>query len=121
MSPGKTLFLAYVLVERLGQRRPVAWQLITGHPFYVLFRDTANIYSFDEMAPLDEYGPLWALSDSNSQVRNPEGIFYSLPTRIRAIQATSPKEDRWKQWSKDSGAECYVMDIWSELEIADLA
>jgi hypothetical protein len=92
----------------------------------MLFRDTtANIYSFDEAAPLDEpecpSGPLWALSDSNNQVRRPEGIFYGLPTRVRTIQATSPKEDRWKGWSKHSGAERYVMDIWSESEIANLA
>ncbi|KAF8557321.1 hypothetical protein OG21DRAFT_349393 [Imleria badia] len=117
---GKTLFLAYILVKHLGKRHTVAWELPNGS-LYVLFRNTATFHSSADMRPLDEYGPLWALSDSNSRVRAPAGIFYSLPRHVRTIQTTSPEESRWKDWSKDAGAVCYVMDIWSEEEIADLA
>ncbi|KAF8548541.1 hypothetical protein OG21DRAFT_1500960 [Imleria badia] len=116
---GKTLFLAYVLVARLGQKRTVAWQDTTGRPFYVLFRDTATFYSLADPTPLYDHGPLWALSDSNAGVQSPAPIFYS-PDDVRTIQTTSPKESRWKEWSKQSGAECYVMDIWSRKEVTDL-
>ncbi|KAN0073583.1 hypothetical protein V8E55_012190 [Tylopilus felleus] len=117
---GKTLFLAYVLVAHLGQKRTVAWQDPTGAPFYMLFRDTATFYSLTDATPLYDYGPLWALSDSNAGVQSPPSIFYGT-TGVRTIQTTSPKESRWKKWSKQGGAECYVMDIWSGKEITDLA
>ena len=120
MPPGKTLFLAYVLVARLGQQRTVAWQYTTGSRFYVVFRDTATFYSLDDATPLYDYQPLWALSDSNAGVQSPAPIFYH-QDHVRTIQTTSPKESRWKEWSKQSGAECYVMDIWSGKEIRDLA
>ncbi|KAF8552965.1 hypothetical protein OG21DRAFT_1485803 [Imleria badia] len=117
---GKTLFLAYALVARLGQQRTVAWQDTTGRQFYVLFRDTATFYSLADPTPLYDYGPLWALSDSNAGVQSPAPIFYS-PDDVRTIQTTSPKQSNWKAWSKYAGAVCYVMDIWSEEEIVDLA
>ncbi|KAN0077949.1 hypothetical protein V8E55_010006 [Tylopilus felleus] len=117
---GKTLFLAYVLVAHLGQKRTVAWQDPTGAPFYMLFRDTATFYSLTDATPLYDYGPLWALSDSNAGVQSPPSIFYGT-TGVRTIQTTSPKESRWKEWSKQGRAKCYVMDIWSEKEITDLA
>ncbi|KAF8554873.1 hypothetical protein OG21DRAFT_1484324 [Imleria badia] len=120
MPPRKTLFLAFVLVKHLGQRRTVAWQDTGGNSFYVLLRDTATFYSFADSTPLYDYEPLWALSDSNAGVQSPASIFYR-SSYIRTIQTTSPTENRWKQWNKQGGAECYVMDIWSGKEIADLA
>ena len=77
MPPGKTLFLAYVLVAHLGQKRTVVWQDTTGRPFYVLFRDTATVHSLDDPTPLYDYEPLWALSDSNAGAQSPPSIFYS--------------------------------------------
>lgn len=41
--------------------------------------------------------------------------------RVRVIQATSPEASRWKTWSKQMGASRYIMDIWSDEEVADLA
>ena len=120
MLPGKTLFLAYVLVIHLGQQRTVAWQLPTGSPFYVVFRDTTTFHSFNDTEPLHEYRPLWALSDSNTLIRSPAGIFYQF-CHVRTIQTTLPEKSRWKQWTKYSGAGFYIMDIWTEKEIADLA
>ncbi|KAI0000819.1 hypothetical protein BJV74DRAFT_820874 [Russula compacta] len=118
---GKTLFLAYVLVVRLEKQQTVAWQPVDGSPFYVLLRDTATIHSISDTDPLDDFAPIWGLSDSNFMVRTPPSIFVENSPLIRAIQATSPRRDRWKDWSKHAGAECYVMDIWSEMEIAHLA
>lgn len=109
-----------MLVACLAKRRPVVWELTNGTPFYVLFKDTATFCSTLDTASLDEHGPLWALSDSNSGVQSPNPIFYGLPSVVKTIQSTSPEQSRWK-WSKYAKAECYVMDIWSELEITNLA
>ncbi|KAF8554858.1 hypothetical protein OG21DRAFT_1010570 [Imleria badia] len=83
---GKTLFLAYILVKHLGQRRTVAWQDTTGRQFYVLFRDTATFYSLADPTPLYDYGPLWALSESNAGVQVPHPPFIartmSEPSRL---------------------------------------
>ena len=86
----------------------------------MLFRDTATFYSLADATPLYDYRPLWALSDSNAGVLSPAPILYR-PGDVRTIQTTSPNQSRWKEWSKQSGAECYVMDIWSGKEITDLA
>ena len=40
---------------------------------------------------------------------------------VRTIQTTLPKRNRWKEWSKEAKAECYIIDIWSEKEIGNLA
>ena len=115
------MLVAYVLIACLAERRPVARQLTNAAPFYVLFRDMATFHSIYDTKLLDEHGPLWALSDSSERVqRSPNPIFYGPLSRVKTIQSTSPRENRWKQWSKYADAECYAMDIWSEQEITNL-
>jgi len=63
---------------------------------------------------------MWILFDSNGDVRSPSAIF-SGEEKIRVIMAMPPKRDRWKEWSKQSGSKPYVMDIWSEKEVRQLA
>ena len=119
IPPGRSLFLIYVLVSHLGQRRAVAVQL---RECYALFEESkVSFYSLSDADPLEKFDFLWALVDSNDNVLSPNEIFRGPPNRIRPIQTTSPREKRWKEWSKYNGAKCYVMDIWSEKEIADLA
>ncbi|KAF8346418.1 hypothetical protein F5887DRAFT_1182764 [Amanita rubescens] len=121
---GKTLFLIYVLVVSLGERRPVALDFPDDRPFYALFQESGfTTHSLDGMLPPinNLFNFMWALSDSNYQMRSPSAIFLSRPGKVRVIQATSPKEDRWKSWSKEARASCYIMDLWTLNEIEILA
>jgi hypothetical protein len=64
----------------------------------------------------------WALSDSNSQNQQPCSAFLSAATQQRTwiVQATSPLEERWKDWGKEYSANLFVMEPFSVLEIAAL-
>ncbi|KAF8125005.1 hypothetical protein EV363DRAFT_1353394, partial [Boletus edulis] len=124
---GKTLFLVYLLVELLGHRRKVVVHDTSGQ-FYAIFTDnTVNFHLLTDQTPLDpdDSEPdrhIWALSDSGTEVRSPPIGFWSLKDRhIRTIQATSLRKDHWHKWSKLATAKCYVMDVWTEQEITNLA
>ena len=119
--PGKTLFLIYVLVMHLGQKRAVALQLPNGQPYYALFHASVSIHSLNNPNPLDKFPHLWVLTDSNKQVKCPSGIFLGTPEEIRVIHTAPPQEIWWKGWSKQTCATGYVMDIWSTKEIFDLS
>jgi hypothetical protein len=73
--PGKTLFLIYSLVRRLGEKQAVALQFLDGTYFYALFKDTVTVHSLDDALPLYECPTLWALCDSNDDVESPDSIF----------------------------------------------
>ncbi|KAG9312715.1 hypothetical protein JVU11DRAFT_7142 [Chiua virens] len=118
---GKTLFNIYILVKRLGEKKAVAMQFMNGQPMYALFQDTARFYSLDNILPLYEPPFVWVLCDSNDKVESPSGVFRGEQDRIRIIQTTSPKVSRWKEWTKQHGADIYVMDIWTENEIRQLS
>ena len=118
--PGKTLFIIYVLVVRLGQKLAVTIQFPS---YYVLFsEEPVSFHSLEDAGPLAKLKDqaLWALMDSNAHTLIPSHIFLN-PERVRTIQTTSPKEVRWKPWSTQARAARYVMDIWSEEEFDDLA
>ena len=118
IPPGKTLFLMYILVIHLGQRRVVALQL---SDCYAIFKETeVSFHPLNDRMSLYGFTSLWALTDSNAHVQIPCDVFLS-PAHIRVIQTTSPREHRWKVWSKHADAVGYVMDIWSMKEISDLA
>ncbi|KAG9316860.1 hypothetical protein JVU11DRAFT_2935 [Chiua virens] len=118
---GKTLFNIYILVKRLGEKKAVAMQFMNGQPMYALFQGMAHFYSLDNILPLYEPPFVWVLCDSNDKVESPSGVFRGEQDRIRIIQTTSPKVSRWKEWTKQHGADIYVMDIWTENEIKQLS
>lgn len=123
ISPGKTLFLVYLLVYFLGHKNAVAVQLPETAPRYAFFTDKGvTIHSECESGPMDHYpGDMWALCDSNQTTRNPSCVFSHSQGRMRVIQTTPPESSRWKGWSKQTGARRYIMDIWSLKEIKTLA
>ncbi|KAG9310264.1 hypothetical protein JVU11DRAFT_9382 [Chiua virens] len=119
---GKTIFDIYILVRRLGAKQAVVLQFPNGHPCYALFHYEVTYHNITTQNPLANAPTfLWALCDSNHNVQQPAGIFYGKWDKIRIIQTTSPQESRWKAWKKQQGAEIYVMDIWSEDELRNLA
>ncbi|KAF8124977.1 hypothetical protein EV363DRAFT_1177202, partial [Boletus edulis] len=117
---GKTIFLVYLLVELLGRRQKVAVQYPTIQG-YAIFTDTVAFYPVTDVTPLKSGDRVWALSDSSEKNQSLPRIFYHNLNYTLPIQATSPKKDRWHDWSKQACAECYVMDIWTEQEVANLA
>ncbi|KAI9572496.1 hypothetical protein HD554DRAFT_1546856 [Boletus coccyginus] len=118
---GKTLFLVYFLVMRLGQKQPVALQFLNGRDFYALFKDNVEFHQLDDQDPLFEYPFLWALCDSNKSVTTPSEIFLNKRNHVRVILTTSPKPSRWKEWGKQAGASPYAMDVFSDEEVVHLA
>jgi hypothetical protein len=94
-------------------------QFLDGEEYYALFRDGVTFHSVHNAAPLCQCPTVWALCDSNADVTSPPGVFKGKGLRI--IQTTSPRAARWKEWSKQVGARCYIMDIWSKEEVVNLA
>jgi len=117
---GKTIFLMYLIVLRLGKRKPVAVQSLDGDFFYAFFTDTVGFWALNDSTPLKDCPSVWALCDSNKAVESPAGFFKGRQG-VRIIQTTPPKASRWKEWSKQVGAQPYIMDIWSEEEVVHLA
>lgn len=109
VTAGKTLFLYYILAVRLAQRKPTAFQEIESG--FVYFQSTGVTFhrSWEEFKPADG---TWALSDSNQNVEPPCSAFTREP-RLVVIQATSPKEDRYKEWIKQTGGDVYWMNPWT--------
>lgn len=107
---GKSCFLYYVLLRLLSRESPVAIQV----PGYFL------IFSFNgvEIHTLDhtDYNVFPAgtcvLSDSNEEVKAPCSAFLGAAKQGRAwiVQATSPLEERWREWKKQRSADIFVMD-----------
>ncbi|KAF8441700.1 hypothetical protein L210DRAFT_3644942 [Boletus edulis BED1] len=118
---GKTNLLVYLLVELLGQHCKVAVHDNDGQ-VYALFADsTVNFSPLADGTLLESRDRVWTLSHSNARVPRPPSRFYVHTRRTRTIQTTFPKKERWHEWSKQVCASCYVMDIWSEQEITNLA
>ena len=121
MPPGKTLFIIYLLVQRLGERQAVALQFPDGEEYYALFTGgSVTFQSARHAAPLYQGTSIWALCDSNAYTIIPHVVFQG-KRRVQIIQTTSPKAARYKEWSKQVRAGCYVMDIWSIEEVMYLA
>ncbi|KAH0826458.1 hypothetical protein J3R83DRAFT_5457 [Lanmaoa asiatica] len=122
MLVGKTHFLTYVFMERLREHKPVAFQPLGGHSYCALFTDAVAFHFLDGSMSLrhaNHAGDVWALTDSNAMVTTPDTVFQRIGMRI--IQTTPPYAYRWKEWSKQYGAERCVMNVWSQKEIEDLA
>lgn len=129
---GKSSFLAYVLVRRLGEKRSTIVQL-SAEASYVLFSDRgAYIFNGTRVASFGgslveaktndvanlALTDLWALSDGTSDMQAPCTAL--LKTSALVIHAASPTSDHWVQWKKEQRAKLYVMDLWGESELGAL-
>ncbi|KAI9570244.1 hypothetical protein HD554DRAFT_395897 [Boletus coccyginus] len=92
-----------------------------GWNFCALFKDTVKFHRLDNSEPLYQCPFVWALCDSNQYVTIPASVFQGKRDRVRVIQTTAPKSSRWKEWSKQVGAQPYIMDVCSDEEVAHLA
>ncbi|TFK82894.1 hypothetical protein K466DRAFT_529784 [Polyporus arcularius HHB13444] len=109
---GKTVFLLQLLLHRLEHKLPTAIHLFG--EYLVVFNDEgATIRGAKDIIQLAS--DHWALSDSNDSIEKPCGAFRRSAARI--IQASSPRPDRWEEWTKQRTASIIVTDLPRPLEI----
>ncbi|KAF8554081.1 hypothetical protein OG21DRAFT_1131965 [Imleria badia] len=121
---GKSSFIAYAVIELLRKKQSVAVQVSWNHPGggYLFFSETSvSHHSGTDLGPLESHTPrVWAFSDSNDIIKEPIAVFSQCPS-VRTFQTLSParlhSQDWWKEWS----VRRYIMDLWSDEEIEDLA
>jgi hypothetical protein len=118
-SPGKSIFLYYLLLYFLSKATPVAFEV--GDYFLVFQANDVSIH------PLYAHGDClpegsWALSDSTPTNMLPCNAFLDAASMRRTwvVQATSPLFERWKAWKKEYRAISFVMDPFSIDEMAAL-
>ncbi|KAJ7211279.1 hypothetical protein GGX14DRAFT_624105 [Mycena pura] len=114
---GKTTFLLYLLLERLRQKKPTAFQV--KEDYFCLFDEKgAAIFNVKQMAS-ERLRACWALADSNADLEKPCARFTSRAMVI--VQASSPKPSRWKEWLKQLSGDLIVSELPTTLEIAAIA
>jgi hypothetical protein len=113
---GKSTFLFYLLLHRLGNRLPTAVQLNDEH-YFIFDEQGATVHSLSHRD--SRLKKCWALTDSNDEVTQPCGAFKSFAERV--ILASSPKPERWKEWIKQKKGYCIISDLPSVPEIAAIA
>ncbi|KAH8988881.1 hypothetical protein EDB92DRAFT_1817364 [Lactarius akahatsu] len=117
---GKSCFLYYVLLRLLSRRSPIAIQL-PGH-FLVFSSDGVEIHPLNQTNYNVFPAGTFALSDSNEEVKAPCSAFLGAAKQGRAwiVRATSPLEERWREWKKQRSADIFVMDHPTVDEIESL-
>jgi hypothetical protein len=106
------MFLLYLLLHRLEHRLPTAVQI--GHIEYIIFdEEGAKIVP---LATKDmRLAKCWALTNGNANVARPCENFRALAQV--AIQVSSPKLERWKEWIKQIAGTRVVSELPTVLEI----
>jgi len=104
------MFLLYLLVRRLQERKPVALQM--NPTTFAIFDEhgvSLHTSSLDSafLIPKDA----WALSDSGEGDSSPCPAFKQRHPHI--VHAIFPASNRWGGWVNRLSARKYVMDVWS--------
>ncbi|KAI1787266.1 hypothetical protein LXA43DRAFT_716530 [Ganoderma leucocontextum] len=109
---GKTVFLLYLLLDRLEHRRPTTIQL---SPFFTVIFNEHGVFICNPKAFQLLIG-YWALVASNAGLEIPCDAFVESP-RVRIIQTSPPNPDGWKKWLKQKSGKVVVSDLPRPLEI----
>jgi len=107
--------LWYILIQRLCLHQSTVIELDTE---WFLFHDRGvSRYKKDDSAMTPALGrDIWVLVDSNDIVLGPWWLFRR--SRAFIVQATSPRKDRYDQWTKEIGlTRMWTMDVWSLAEL----
>ncbi|KAH7888951.1 hypothetical protein F5I97DRAFT_1856915 [Phlebopus sp. FC_14] len=116
---GKSLFLFYFAIDRMGRREPVVFQATT--EFYVLFTEDGVLRWHGENALLSlQCKQAWALFDCTPTTGLPPDSFRCMGN-TKLVIAASPNVHRLRKWIKDTGIYPYHLDIWTPQEMQDLA
>ena len=108
------MFLLYLLVRLLGERKTVALQFSARH--YVLFNEQGiNIRKGDSTVPSGSLADAWVLSDSMGMEEiQPCSAFRFSEACL--VHTSSPAARDWKDWTKQLAATRHIMDLWTEEE-----
>ena len=121
VSSGKSVFLLRMLIRRLALKLPTALQIGPNRgmlfhegcvkEFKLLDDDTAYEKLWGDKDPLSR---IWALVESNKNLREPAPIFQQGP--FFAVQAASPRPER-RKWTKTVRTKRFYMKPWPFLEV----
>ncbi|KXS09128.1 hypothetical protein M427DRAFT_141376 [Gonapodya prolifera JEL478] len=107
---GKTYFLFVLLLWRLRSHKPTAFQW-SSDGFVYFSQEGVRFYGASSSSTVSFAPGAWALADSNQGVQPPCEAFVQQTAAI-VIQATSPKEVRYKEWLKQRKGKVYWMNPW---------
>ncbi|KAJ7211278.1 hypothetical protein GGX14DRAFT_624098 [Mycena pura] len=114
---GKTTFLVYLLLQRLQQKKPTAFQVKMDH-FCLFDEEGVALLTVKEPA-CKRLGACWALVGSNASLEKPCELFTSEAMVI--VQTASPEPAKWKGWLKQLLGDVIVSELPTTLEIAAIA
>jgi hypothetical protein len=115
---GKTCFLFYLLLQRLCQGLPTAFQ-IHATRFFLFTDKGSSVHSSDSWLAFPS--GTWALADSSESIMQPCNAFLEASMRdVWVIQTSPPSQSRWKDWKKQRRARLFVMDCPSTDEMEAL-
>ena len=118
-SPGKTLFLFYVLIMRLSAGEPVAIE--TTRSCYYLFTARGVELSTSSFLSITDHSRIWFLSNSSDIFHTPSLAFLTAPqSKAFLLHCSPPKRSNWKCWMKERAAGLRIMDVWQEDELLAL-
>ncbi|KAJ8597929.1 hypothetical protein M405DRAFT_876627 [Rhizopogon salebrosus TDB-379] len=98
----------------------VVGQSGTDPSFPDIFRYGVSRHNIGDSSALDAHEDIWSLCDTNEKVTSPPPAFLR-SQNARIIQAASRRRDRWYPWTRRFEGSKYVMDIWTDDELALLA
>lgn len=114
---GKSLFLYFVLIERILNGQCTAYQRSPNSVILMLDRHDVRIFRANACFDCQGFPGTWALVDSNATLGQPRDEFMDTHSDFYLVQATSPQPARWKAWKKQLSAAMAVMKPWSWKEL----
>jgi hypothetical protein len=111
------MFLYFLLVERILDGQPTAYQW--SHTRVILMLNRHDVQIFPANIRLDPRGfpGTWALVDSNVGSVHPRDEFTDVHSKFFLVNASSPQPARWKAWKNQLSAATAVMKPWSWEEL----
>jgi hypothetical protein len=99
-------------------RIPVAY-IDSPMRYFVFNNDGCTLLPLEsETLPLPK-GALCLVDSNTNLIKPPDGFFHpSYSSYI--VQASSPRPDRWKRWSKQHGSHKWIMSFWERDEMVTL-
>jgi hypothetical protein len=107
------MFLYFILLERILNGEPTAFQRNSARTFLLLGTDDVRMIPNDVWMNPREFPGAWALVDSNIDLVQPRTVFSDARSQYFVVQATSPQPVRWKAWMKQLSASMAVMKSWT--------
>lgn len=119
IDKGKSLFLEYALARALSQKTPVVF-CDDPKDYWFCDHTGAHLITFSSQAvdAIPPGSPI--LVDSNTGMEGLPPLFAKARFQGYVIQASSPDNSRWYQWTKERRAKIWIMGLWKKDEVLSL-